>query len=108
MAAHLGIVDENAINNMSYIFFQDVLEALGKRINFESISNMYGKTVFDKKGGQAITKMIQDANPLTKPGTQNSGVMAAMMASKTTVIKAGDKEHLKEVLGDTSWVDQFL
>lgn len=108
MAAHLGIVDENAINNMSYIFFQDVLEALGKRINFESISNMYGKTVFDKKGGQAVTKMIQDANPLTKPATTNSGVAATMLAGATTVIKAGNKEKIKEVLGDTSWVEKFL
>ena len=29
IAAHLGIVDEEQINNMSFVFFDDVLTELG-------------------------------------------------------------------------------
>ena len=110
IAAHLGEVDEDKINNMSYIFFQDVLSALGKRLNFESLSNMYGKTVFDKKGGEAINKMIANANPLYKPSTTNSAATLLTMPGSMKVIEAGDnqKEKAKEALGDISWFEEYL
>ena len=110
IAAHLGEVDEEKINNMSYIFFQDVLEALGKRINFESISNMYGKTVFDKKGGDAINNMIAKANPLTKPSTTNSAAMMLSMPGQIAIIESGDNQKAKaqEKLGDMSWFEDML
>ena len=73
---------------MSYVFFQAVLAALGKRINFESISNMYGKTVFDKKGGDAISKMITQANPLFKQSTKNSAAAIMALPSKMKIMKA--------------------
>lgn len=91
---------------MSYIFFQDVLEALGKKLNFESISNMYGKTVFDKKGGDAINKMIAGANPLTKASTTNSAATFLSMPGTMAVIDS--KEQAAKALGDTSWFDEFL
>jgi hypothetical protein len=93
---------------MSYIFFQDVLAALGKKINFESISNMYGKTVFDKKGGDAINKMIAQANPLYKPSTSNSAATLLAMPGKMAIIEAGNKEQERKALGDTSWFEEYL
>lgn len=93
---------------MSYIFFQDVLNALGKRINFESISNMYGKTVFDKKGGDAINKMIAQANPLTKASTTNSAATLLSMPGAMTVIESGQKELAAKTLGDMSWFEEYL
>lgn len=93
---------------MSYVFFQDVLAALGKRINFESISNMYGKTVFDKKGGEAITRMIQQANPLIKPSTSNSAATFLSMPGSMTIIESGQKDVAKQALGDTSWFEEYL
>lgn len=110
IAAHLGEVDEDKINNMSYIFFQDVLSALGKRLNFESLSNMYGKTVFDKKGGEAINKMIAAANPLYKQSTTNSAATLLTMPGSMKVIEAGEnqKEKAKEALGDISWFEEYL
>lgn len=105
----MGVIDENAINNMSYIFFQDVLEALGKKVNFDSISNMYGKTVFGKKDGQAITKMIQDANPLSKPSTSNSAAtLLSMPGSLMIVEKDQGKEQATKKLGDMSWFEEFM
>ena len=97
---------------MAYIWFNAVLEALGKRINFESISNMYGKTVFDKKGGDAINKMIARANPLHKESTTNSAATLLSMPGQMTIIKSSNTEQAKEqdkkTMGDMSWFEDFL
>ena len=93
---------------MSYIFFQDVLEALGKKLNFESISNMYGKTVFDKKGGEAINKMIAQANPLTKASTKNSAATLLSMPGAMAIVDMGNKEQTQKAMGDTSWFEEFM
>ena len=39
-----------------------------------SIPNMYGRTVFDKKGGDAINKAIANANPLTKENVHSISI----------------------------------
>ena len=95
---------------MSYVFFQDVLKALGKRLEFESISNMYGRTVFDKKDGQAVNKMIATANPLTKVSTSNSAATFLSMPGAMTVIESGahQKEAATKALGDMSWFEEYL
>ena len=95
---------------MSYVFFNNVLAALGKRLNFESISNMYGKTVFDKKGGDAINKMIQQANPLYKQSTKNSAATLLSMPGALTIIESGEgqKEAAAKTLGDMSWFEEYL
>ena len=95
---------------MNYIFFQAVLAALGKRINFESLSNMYGRTVFDKKDGQNINKMIAQANPLSKPSTTNSALTLMGMGGNMKIIEAGtnQKEKIEEALGDISWFEEYL
>lgn len=58
MAAHLGIVDEEEINQMSYIFFEDVLRELGYRLNYEAVVNYAGNSFCEKSW-----KMIQESNP---------------------------------------------
>ena len=95
---------------MSYLFFNDVLAALGKKINFESISNMYGKTVFDKKGGESINRMIQQANPLTKQNTTNSAATLLSMPGSLAIIESGanQKELATKALGDMSWFEEYL
>lgn len=95
---------------MTYIFFNDVLAALGKKINFDSISNMYGRTVFDKKSGDAINKMIEKANPLYKPSTTNSGSAMLSLPGSVAIIEAGvhQKEQAQKKLGDMSWFEDML
>ena len=95
---------------MSYIFFQDVLAALGKKINYESISNLFGRTVFDKKGGEAINKMVQQANPLVKASTTNSAATFLSMPGSMTIIESGSnqKEQATKALGDMSWFEEYL
>ena len=93
---------------MSYIFFQDVLQALGKRINYESLSNMFGRTVFSMKDGEAINKMIAKANPLVKESTTNSAATLLGMPGQMKIIEAGQKEAAKQALGDMSWFEDYI
>ena len=88
---------------MSYIWFNRVLEALGKRINYESISNIYGNS-FAKDSA----KIVQAANPLLKgDGKPNTGVMGLMGQIKIidTSSKDAQKQALKNQLGDISWAE---
>lgn len=51
IAAHLGVVDEEQINNMSFVFFDDVLMELGYKLTYEAISNYAGNAFCQKKLG---------------------------------------------------------
>lgn len=91
---------------MAYVWFNLVLEALGKRLNYESISNLYGNS-FAKDAG----KHIQAANPLTKNGGKsNAGIMGLMGQIK--IVKQADnasaeglRKAVEAELGDTSWAE---
>lgn len=88
---------------MAYIWFQSVLQALGKRIEFESVSNLYGNA-FAKDAG----KIVHAANPLVKNGGKvNTGVMGLMGKIKIVDAKNDDakKAALKQQLGDISWAE---
>lgn len=88
---------------MSYVWFQSVLAALGKRLNFESISNLYGNA-FAKDAG----KLIPAANPLLKNGGKvDTGVMGLMGKIKIIDSKSEEakKTALKKQLGDISWAE---
>lgn len=107
IAAHLGEVDEDKINNMAYIWFNQVLEALGKRINFESISNLYGNSF-----AKDANKHIQSANPLLKNGGQKAGSIVDLLG-KVKIIQAPSssdaaKKAVKDQLGDVSWAEGFI
>lgn len=93
---------------MSYVWFQDVLAALGKRINFESVSNLYGRTVFDKKSGDAISKSILKANPLTKENVSNSAAAFLSMPGTLRTVDLKQKDAVKQSMGDISWFEEFL
>ena len=58
LAAHLGVVDEECINNMAYVFFDDVLRELGYRLNYEAIVNYAGNSFCEKSWD-----IIQRSNP---------------------------------------------
>ena len=93
---------------MSYIFFQDVLSHLGKRLHFESISNLFGRTIFDKKSGDSVNKMIAQANPLIKASTTNSAATFLSMPGTMAIIESGHKEEATKALGDMSWFEEYL
>ena len=92
---------------MSIPFFNDVLSALGKKLNYESISNLYGNS-FCKDA----SKYIQDAFPLSKTKQLNLGL--ADVFGKATIIKMDSKNSkniqkaLSKDLGDLSWAEGLL
>lgn len=90
---------------MAYIWFNAVLEALGKRINYDSISNLYGNSF-----AKDAAKVIQAANPLIRPSTKNSGLTMLSMPGTMHIIESGNaqKEQGKKALGDTSWFEEFI
>jgi hypothetical protein len=60
VATHLGVIDEEQINNMSYLFFQEILTELGHKLSYDAIINYAGNS-FCKDSWD----MIKDANPMT-------------------------------------------
>lgn len=59
VACHLGVVDEEQINNMSFIFFEAILDALGQKLTYEAVSNYAGNSFCEKSWD-----MISEANPI--------------------------------------------
>lgn len=81
IAVYLGETDESKIDGMSIPFFNNVLAALGKRVNYDAVVNYAGNS-FAKDSW----KLIQESNPMTKPKKMNSSFMDVL--SKTTIVKA--------------------
>lgn len=53
------MIDEEQINNMSYIFFEDVLEQLGHKLSYDAIVNYAGNSFVEKSWD-----MITESNPM--------------------------------------------
>ena len=86
VAVHLGIADEEQINNMSYVFFNDVLMELGYKLHFEAISNYAGNAFCEK-----CWDMIEKSNPFnisdTHRGVQAMNNIASFIGrSKITIL----------------------
>lgn len=85
-------MSEQEINNMKYKTFIEVTSALGRKYNFDSISNLYGNS-FAKDSGD----IINGCNPLKKPNLEQSvgssfagllgGLNADTAAKNTETIK---------------------
>lgn len=72
---------------MSIPFFHDVLSSIGKKINYESMSNLYGNS-FAKKVDKYLSKLY----PLKGSGSDNvSGFAKMINSSKITKISAKGK-----------------
>ena len=60
VATHLGVIDEEQINNMSWLFFEEILEELGRKLNYDAVVNYAGNSFVEKSW-----EMIMDSNPMT-------------------------------------------
>lgn len=82
----MGVVDEAAIENMSYLFFSDVLAELGHKLNYDAVVN-YAGNAFCKSSWE----MIQKANPLAGEGRSVvSGMMDLFNQAKVVQVNRGD------------------
>jgi len=69
VAANLGIINEDEINNMSIIFFEDVFEALGRTLTYDAVVNYAGNS-FCKDSWE----MISEHHPMNKPKNSGKGL----------------------------------
>lgn len=97
IAAHLGIVDENAIDNMSYPFFEDVLAELGHKLNYDAIVNYAGNAFCEKSWD-----MIAKANPMTLKDKAQTGIDSVLGLLGQSGIKIGKFEGVKST---SEWRD---
>ena len=90
LAAHLGIIDEEQINNMSYVFFDDVLRELGYKLNYEAVVNYAGNAFCEKSWD-----MIEKSNPFNiadgRNGTQAMNNLAGFFGKSTIRIMGGNR-----------------
>lgn len=77
---------------MSMDFFSNVLQALGKKLNYESISNLYGNS-FAIKDAQ---KYITEAYPLMKKPVIDKGTM--QMFDNAKIYKIGKDSTVKSMI----------
>lgn len=70
---------------MSIPFFNNVLSTLGKRVNYDAVVNYAGNS-FAKDSW----KLIQDANPMSKPRKHNADFMHMLSKAPTIKIKSVD------------------
>lgn len=96
MATHLGEIDEEKINNMSYIFFEDVLNELGHKLTYDAIINYAGNS-FVKDSWD----MIMDSNPMSgkEGGGKKKQQMADFLGSARIATKA-DLAKMNAAKGD--------
>ena len=88
IAAHLGVVDEEQINNMSYVFFDDVLRELGYKLNFEAVVNYAGNAFCEKSWD-----MIEKSNPfnIAEKGSNQAMSSLAGFFGKSSIRIMGGK-----------------
>lgn len=58
IAAHLGVADEETINTMSFVFFEDVLDELGHKLHYDAVVNYAGNGFMEKSWD-----IIAESNP---------------------------------------------
>lgn len=86
MAVYLGEVDESKLDNMSIPFFNSVLGALGKKVNYDAVVNYAGNS-FAKDSWN----LIQEANPLIKREVKKNQAFMQMVSSAIKVQKKDDE-----------------
>lgn len=72
IAAHLGVVDEAQINDMSFVFFEDVLDALGHKLHYDAVVNYAGNGFCEKSWD-----IISESNPFNIKEERRKGGNAA-------------------------------
>lgn len=83
---------------MSIPFFESILHALGRRVNYDAISNYAGNSF-----AKDAWKMIQEANPLTKPQKMNTGFLDMISGVKVVNSKKISEGIASGDLSDIDW-----
>ncbi len=89
LAAHLGVVDEQQINNMSWVFFDDVLTELGYKLHYDAIAHFAGNSFCKDAWG-----IIEKSNPfnLSEDSGKTMGNLASFLAGSKITIMGGNND----------------
>lgn len=89
MAVYLGETDEDKIDNMSFLFFEDVVATLGKRLTYDAVVNYAGNSFFEKSW-EVITENnpfnVKREGPVDKTGIGHMIDKLNMGAGKIKII----------------------
>lgn len=81
------MVDEEQIDNMSYVFFEDVLEELGHKLSYDAVVNYAGNS-----SCKDSWDMIMDTNPMfTGEGFVSKGQKEMANFLSNARIASGDE-----------------
>ena len=69
---------------MSFLFFESVLEELGKKLNYDAVVNYAGNSFCEKSWD-----MIQEAYPMGEGKKTGTNAIAAFFEKATVVVKGG-------------------
>lgn len=86
---HLGVVDEEQINNMSYVMFERILDELGHRLLYQAVVNYAGNSFCEKSW-----EIIMEHYPLTKHDGKN-GAGGGAMKGLSGIAKLAQSGHVK-------------
>ena len=92
------MVDEEQINNMSWVFFEDILEELGRKLNYDAVVNYAGNSFCEKSWD-----MIMDSNPmmLNEKGKSRRGDQTlANFLGGARMATPADLEKMKGIKGN--------
>lgn len=88
---------------MSFVWFNQVLSALGKRLNYESISNLYGNS-FCKDSADIISR----ANPLihgTPKGAISNFASEFAVIDDSSKTKTKEQKEAEDTLNNLDWAE---
>lgn len=87
---HLGVVDEEQINNMSYVLFEGIMEELGHRLLYQAVVNYAGNSFCEKSW-----EIIMEHYPLTKHPEGKGGHGAGSLKGLSGIAKLAQSGHVK-------------
>lgn len=100
MMTHLGVADEEQINNMSYVMFEQILEELGHKLIYEAVANYAGNSFCDKSWEMIMEHYPMSAQTGHKGGGQSNGLSGlAKLIQKSNVKVLNKGENLPGSLG---------
>lgn len=101
---HLGIGDEDQINNMSYVFFNKVLGALGHKLVYDAVVNYAGNSFCEKSW-----EMIMDHYPLEVHDIKHASAKAAIEMFRKNASKIEERivpRPVKVIIKETKENDE--
>ena len=89
IATHLGVVNEEDIDNMSFVFFEDILEQLGRKLTYDAIVNYAGNGFCEK-----AWDMITEHNPMPAKAENRQGkkLLEGLSINNIKVMKPRSRE----------------